>query len=95
MATSSRGIPVVTDDDFLTKVQHRLAAGETVGGVLWIGCPAETEAGVRRERTCRYSEAAVFGEDWLNLSRCLKQICYSCDGCFRYLDRPFYEPVTG
>jgi hypothetical protein len=95
MRTSSRGTAVESSPDYLSEVHRKLEAGEKVGGVLWIGLPAQTEAGVQRERTCRYSEAAVYGEEWLNLSRCLKQICYSCDGCFRYLDKPFYDPARG
>lgn len=90
---SSRGTLVEPRAEYLEEVQRRLAAGEKVGGVLWIGSPAQTEVGASRERSCRYSEAAAYGEDWLNLSRCLKQILYSCDGCLRYLDKPFYQPV--
>lgn len=95
METSFRGTPVEARVDYLEEVQRKLADGKKVGGVLWIGCPAQTEAGARRERSCRYSEAAAYGLDWLDLSRCLKQILYSCDGCVRYLDKPFYEPVRG
>ena len=95
METSFRGTPVEARVDYLEGVQRKLAAGQEMGGVLWIGCPAQTEIGARRERSCTHSEAAAFGSDWLDLSRCLKQILYSCDGCFRYLDKPFYEQVRG
>lgn len=93
METSSRGTLYETSPNYLDEVKRKLASGAQVGGVLWIGLPAQTEAGAERERTCRYSEAAVYGQAWFDMSRCLKQISYSCDGCFRYLDKPFYEVV--
>ncbi len=75
------------------EVSERIRAGEDVPGALWLGLPAQTPDGQKRESSCVYSELTHSGRDWLGLSRCLKQVLYSCDGCFRYTDKPFYREV--
>lgn len=74
-------------DDYVVKIR----AGENIGGVLWLGIPAETVAGQGREATCMYSELNKYGAAWLDLARCLKQIVVSCDGCFRNTGHPYYK----
>ena len=81
---------VLATRDYETFVA-RIRAGENVGGVFWLGTPAEMPPGRQREGTCMYSELILFGEAWVHASRCPKQIAVSCDECFRYTDVPFYE----
>lgn len=59
-----------------------------------MGAPAETDQGVYRERNCQFSEAAVFGREWIDMPRCLKQINVSCDQCMRFLDKPFFKRIS-
>lgn len=68
-----------------------IEAGRPAGGFLWLGRPASTPQGQERERTCAYSEVANYGQEWLDMSRCLKQIDGSCDVCLRDTEAPFYE----
>ena len=81
---------VLTTESYETFVA-RIKAGENLGGVLWLGTPAETPQGQQREGICMYSELTLFGEAWVRASRCPKQITVSCDECFRYTDAPFYK----
>ena len=89
MAKISR---VLSEGEF-NELSQRIRSGENAGGVLWIGLPAQTAQGRTREETCRHSEVANYGPGWMDLSRCPKQIMYSCDGCMKYTTAPFHEKV--
>lgn len=70
---------------------EQIKAGQAVTG-LWLASPAQTQEGQRRERVCQFSEAAYSGQEWLDMSRCPKQIVYSCDRCLKVTDPPFFKP---
>lgn len=77
----------------LQEIQQMIEAGEFVGGFLYLGSPAQTVVGQQREQTCWHSEGARYGQEWLDLSRCPKQILYSCDGCLKHVGKPFYQEM--
>ena len=91
MATNSNSLSF---EEF-KEVEARILNGESgLGGVLYIGVPAQTAKGQERERTCRHSERSYVGEAWLTMSRCHKQIGESCDPCLSTIDTPHYRRKT-